>query len=101
MNERIDPDYYARSDVGYVPAPASPMLMVSLILTSALYLSGVFIAGLITDHRDAWLLALACMGICYFTAFVQLVLPTWRLTAIGLVTTSIIVGAAAGWSLVI
>lgn len=92
-----------RSFAEPVPEPgafdAAPYLLVAVIITSALYLSGVFIAGLVTDHRLAWLLALATMGICYLSAMVQLAAPTWRMSALLIVGASVVCGIWAGLEL--
>lgn len=37
------------------------------IINSALYLSAVFVAGISTDHPDAWKLAIVAIGMTYLS----------------------------------
>jgi len=39
----------------------------AIIVNSALYLTTVFIAGMVTGHDLAWKLAVATFGLCYLT----------------------------------
>lgn len=77
------------------------IVAVAMILASALYLSGVFTAGLMLGNRTAWLLALATMGICYLTALVQLAAPNARTVALALTAWSILLGFIAGLVLLV
>lgn len=71
-------------------------IFVGILLNSALYLSGCFIAGLVTGNPVAWRLALAAMGIVYICYCLQGI--GHRLS--GAVTwLSVALGAAAGLSL--
>lgn len=73
---------------------ARPYLIVASIITSALYLAAVFTAGLTTDNRLAWSLAIATMGVCYLAATLQMMaIP--RSAAILLLCLSIVMGLAA------
>lgn len=75
--------------------------VVGLLLNSALYLSGVFIAGLVTGNPWAWKMSLAAMGVTYlcywFQADTQLPPMAIRITVI----LSIVMGAAAGIGLLV
>lgn len=75
------------------------LVLIAGIINSALYLTSVFIAGIVTNNPTAWRLAIATYGICYLAALVQVTVPTYRTTAIILVILSIAFGAAAGVSL--
>ena len=88
------------------PAPALPavspdraLLFAHGIINSALYIAGVFIAGLVWDHRFAVILALVTAALCYLGAFAQLTVPVDRRLAIILVGAAIVSGAWAGISL--
>lgn len=71
----------------------SPPLIAG-ILTTALYLIGVFYAGMHTGNTLAWQLALATMGIC--AAAYGAMYAEWRFVPVVLVTASWMLGAAAG-----
>lgn len=84
---------------------ANRLLFIALILNSALYITGVFVAGLVTGHPFAWQLAIVTAALCYFSPFVQLLLvgkpKSQHWPGLVLVIVSILVGAAAGFSLLI
>lgn len=74
-------------------------LYVAIILNSALYLVGVFIAGLVTNHPEAWRLALTALGVCYISPSVQIALPKAMVLNIGIVALSIVLAVCAGVAL--
>jgi uncharacterized membrane protein (DUF485 family) len=74
------------------------LLVIGLYINSALYLSGVYWAGLIYHNNFAWKMALASAGMSYVAYLLQLALaPRWLLIAA--VTASISVGTIAGTAL--
>ena len=81
--------------------PVSPdrsFLFVHGFINSALYIVGVFVAGLVWENHVAVVLSILTAAMCYFTAFVQLAAAD-RQIAIILVGASLGVGALAGISL--
>jgi hypothetical protein len=84
------------------PQTASPdraFLFAHGFINSALYIAGVFIAGLVWDHRFAVIGSVVTAALCYLGAFAQLTAPVDRRLAIILVGASILSGACAGISL--
>ena len=78
------------------------LILISGMINSALYLTGVFVVGIVTRNPGAWKLALATAALCYLTALVQVAWPNDRsASVIGLVLLTIIFGAAAGIALLI
>lgn len=75
------------------------LLVIGIYLHSALYLSGTFIAGLMTNRPMAWRMALVTSAVCYFAYYAQVV--DKRMAAIGLVLASIFCGALAGFALLV
>lgn len=78
-------------------------LYIAILLNSALYLTGVFVAGLMTGNRLAWAMALATAALCYLSPLVQAIGldKVWRTGPLVLVALSILFGGAAGIVLVI
>jgi hypothetical protein len=76
-------------------------VLVSMIVNSALYLAGVFIAGLVTAHPGAWRLALVTAGLCYLSALLQATAPEARFTASTMAVLSVIIGGMAGAALLV
>lgn len=74
-------------------------LYIAIILNSALYLVGVFIAGLVTNHPEAWRLALTALGVCYISPSVQIAFPKAMALNIGIVSLSIVLAVCAGVAL--
>jgi hypothetical protein len=86
------------------------VMAIGVLLNSALYLSGCFIAGLATANAAAWVLALASCGVTYLSYICQLagdagsedrLLATLGRWAPVLVWTSICLGFLAGMALLI
>lgn len=77
------------------------LILIAGIINSALYLIGVFVAGLLTNHPRAWALALITAGLCYLSALVQITFPSWRAIASALVLWSIICGVLAGFAVLL
>ena len=81
-------------------SPVSQPLYDAVILNSALYNVGVFVAGLYLAHIQAVIGALVTVAICYLTALVQISFPQYRTAATVLVAASIISGILAGLGLI-
>ena len=47
-------------------------MVLGAMLNSALYLSAVFVAGFLTDHRDASLFAVVALGVTYLSYHAQM-----------------------------
>jgi hypothetical protein len=75
------------------------LLVIGLYINSALYLTGVYWAGLIYHNNFAWKMALAAAGLSYVGYLAQVTQIPRALCGI-VVGISAIVGAAAGLSLV-
>ena len=73
--------------------------IVGALVNSALYLACVFIAGLVTAHQIAWKFALITMGVTYLSHYAQLIPRVPRQVSVALVGISIVLGLAAGLSL--
>lgn len=77
-------------------------LFAAILLNSALYLSGVFAAGILLANPFAWKLALIAAGMCYVTYVAQYFSGVRHLYArVGEITTwlSIVAGVLAGLAL--
>jgi uncharacterized protein (DUF486 family) len=77
------------------------LLIIALLINSALYLTGAFIAGLMLGNRIAWLCALTSAGLCYIGPMFQLAAPAQRTYALVIVVLSIVFGVAAGVALLV
>lgn len=77
------------------------LVLISGILNSALYLTAVFVAGLVTGNKLAWLLAIATMGVIYLAVLWQMVRPNDGIGASMLVAFSVVLGATAGMALIL
>lgn len=81
------------------------LVLISGMINSALYLIGVFIAGIITHNPAAWKIALFTAALCYLSALAQAIIPAdsriygWVVT--GFVAASVAFGAAGGIALLI
>lgn len=73
-------------------------LAIGIYVNSALFLSGVFVAGLVTGRETAWKLALVAAGLTYVSYLVQ-VAEIERAAQIVVVLASIIAAVAAGLAL--
>lgn len=73
---------------------------IGLLLNSALYLSGCFVAGLFTGNSWAWKFALASFGLAYVGYVLQLI-PASRRSAWFPVVLSIGTGVLSGLFLLI
>lgn len=71
------------------------LLIVGILINSALYFTGVFVAGLLTNHPWAWKGALIGVGITYFGYSAQ-VMNAPRQAQIALVTLSVVAGIGCG-----
>ncbi len=74
------------------------LLVIGLYINSALYLSGCFVAGLVTHSKPAWCCALAAAGLSYLGYYAQLM----RLSSVSsgaIVVFSVAFGLAAGLAL--
>lgn len=84
----------------------NPFVSIGVLINSALYLTGCFVAGLATGNSVAWRLALATAGVTYLAyvvqeaASVQRSRPTLGHAALALVTASIALGLLAGLALI-
>lgn len=72
------------------------------IINSALLLTCLFVAGLLTGNTAVWRVSLCAMALCYVTPVVQITFPEMRKTAGVLAGMSIIAGGVAlillaGW----
>lgn len=74
------------------------LIIVGIYVSSTLYLGMVFVAGILTAHPLSWKLAAATAGANYFSYFVQLLSVKFWFCVL-LVSISIALGAAAGFSL--
>ena len=72
-----------------------PFLVVGLMLNSALYLSGVFVAGIASHRPWAWRVALLACGFSYVSYYIQAV-GMERKVAVQAVFLSIFFGIVAG-----
>jgi hypothetical protein len=80
------------------------LLVVAALFNSALYLTGVFVAGLLMHSPVAWKLALASSGLCFLCYALQYVsgLYAWAGTAAGTAAAaSIVAGVIAGLALLL
>lgn len=68
---------------------------IGVLLNSALYLTGCFVAGLVLQNAFAWRLALAAAGLAYL-GYVAQTLGRWGYTAPVFVVVSMVLGVAAG-----
>lgn len=80
-------------------------MIVGALLNSALYLSAVFIAGMLTANGLAWKLAVAAMGVTYLSFLLQMSSDAvagqaGKLEA-GVTLFSILLGIAAGVALLV
>lgn len=75
------------------------LLVVGLYISSTLYIVGVFVGGLLTQHTWAWRLAIVTAGINYFAYLAQLSPSVSRSEHRALVIASIAVGTIAGLTL--
>jgi hypothetical protein len=77
-------------------------ITVALLINSALYITGCFVAGIVTNNPAAWKLALFTAALCYLAPMAQ-TFPgkAAETTAYGLIVMSVLAGAAAGWFLLI
>lgn len=55
------------------PMDERPYLYIAILINSALYLTGVFVAGLMLGNGWAWKLALLTAGLCYLSYMAQLI----------------------------
>lgn len=79
-------------------------LMFAALLSSALYLTGVFVAGLATSNGLAWKLALVSEGMCfiaYVCQYLWALHPIYAAVASTAVACSVFAGAAAGMALLL
>ena len=74
------------------------LLVIGIYINSALYLAGVFVAGIITNNPTAWKLSLATAGFCYLTYTAQ-VMGAQRAACLALFATSVVLGVFSGLSL--
>lgn len=78
------------------------LLALAAIINSALLLTGIFVAGLITGNGAAWKLSLYTMALCYLSPVVQSIAPEARRIAMTITGLSILFGGIAllllvGW----
>lgn len=55
--------------------PDQRLLVIGLYINSALYLTGTFVAGIVTQHPWAWRASLASAGVSYIAYALQLPSP--------------------------
>lgn len=75
------------------------LLVIAALLNSALFLAGIFVAGLVLHNPLAWKLALVSAGLC-FLCYVTQYLGHENVAAT-LASTSIVAGAVGGVALLI
>jgi hypothetical protein len=75
-------------------------LHVAILVNSALYITGVFTAGIWLDRPLAVFCAIATAAVCYIAPVVQAMLPKENALHFGLMAISIIVGAAGAVALI-
>lgn len=73
-----------------------PFLVIGILVNSALYVSGVFIAGLVTHSPMAWKLALIAFGLSYISYFLQITESAGRKAVEWSVALSILAGTVGG-----
>lgn len=73
--------------------------IIGALVNSALYLTCVFVAGLVTGHPLAWKLALIAIGVTYVSHYLQLIPSISRDVCTGAVVASMAIGIAAGLDL--
>lgn len=95
----FDPSLARQADQVAADAETRRFLTIALLINSALFLSAVFIAGLMLGNRIAWGAALLSCGTSYLAPMWQLIMPGERLAAMGLVVLSIIFGVIAAAAL--
>lgn len=88
------------------PMDERPYLYIAILINSALYLTGVFVAGLMLGNGWAWKLALLTAGLCYLSYMVQLIAlhadgKAMVPLSLMLIIATIVVGAAGGIMLVL
>lgn len=71
------------------------LIEILVVIHSVLYLIGVALLGIYTSHLVASYLAVATLGICYFSYLAQAMAPM-SITAILTTILSILTGVAAG-----
>lgn len=76
------------------------LVLISGILNSALYLTAIFVAGIVTGDKLAWILAIVTMGVVYVAVLWQMMLPTDRLGAAIWLALSVVLGFAAGLAVI-
>lgn len=74
------------------------IMAAGVLLNSALYLNGVFVAGLLQGNEWAWKLALVTFGVTYLSYVAQFV-RDGSAVAVILVWLSIGIGITAGFAL--
>jgi hypothetical protein len=79
--------------------PDRSFLFIHGFINSALYIVGVFVAGMVWDHHVAVIGSVITAALCYLAALVQLSVPEARLSATILVALSIAAGFVAGLGL--
>lgn len=77
----------------------NPFVSIGVLLNSALYLTGCFVAGLWTGNSVAWRLALAGAGVTYVCYVIQ-PYPIPRPALIASLVASIALGLFAGLALI-
>jgi len=82
------------------PSASQMIAMIAVIVSGSLYLLCVFVGAMINGNREAMILALGDIGLCYLVALLQLAVPQARMTALALVFLSIVVGYVAGLFLI-
>lgn len=76
-----------------------PFIMIGCLLNSALFLTCVFVTGLVTGHVVARDLAIAAMGVTYLSYMAQLRPGQTDNISIVAVALSVVLGAASGLAL--
>jgi hypothetical protein len=76
------------------------VLHYAILVNSALYITGVFVAGIWLDRPLAIFMAIATAAVCYIAPVVAALLPKENALNFGLMVMSIIVGAAGAVALI-
>lgn len=80
------------------------LLVVAILLNAALYLTGVFVAGLVTNNALAWKLAIVSAGfatLCYVAQYHQFSASYYQKAMGTLTAGSIVVAVIAGIALLV
>lgn len=99
VRDYVEKAYGIKPKVPTMSQTDRTLLTVFCIVDAALYLSGVFVAGLVMHQPMAWFGALVSTGLGYLCGLMQLQTSKAPVIAAGLLVGSLVVAAVAGVSL--